>query len=56
MANGGSNVDLATQATNLSDARLMYNANAAVISITNDMYGSLLDIFDNQDSDQDGNS
>ncbi|MGA3068123.1 MAG: flagellar basal body protein [Tepidisphaeraceae bacterium] len=52
----GDNGDLALQMSNLSNARNLYNANAAVVNITNQMYGSLLDMMDNeddQDSDQD---
>lgn len=39
--------DLATQMTNLSQAKMLYGANAAVIRAGDRMIGSLLDIFDN---------
>ena len=52
-ADGGSDVNLALKSTNLSNARNLYDANAMVVNITNQMYGSLLDIFDNQDQNGD---
>jgi flagellar basal body rod protein FlgG len=50
---GGSNINLAQQMTNLSSAQFLYNANAAVISITNQMYGNLIDVIDNASDDDD---
>jgi flagellar basal-body rod protein FlgC len=44
----GSNVDLTTQAVNLSQAKFLYDANAAVVNAQSQMIGSLLDIFDNE--------
>ena len=41
------NVNLATQMANLGQERLLYDANAAVIVANQQMFGSLLDIFDN---------
>jgi len=43
----GNNVDLATQMVNLGQEKLLYDANAAVIRADQQMFGSLLDIFDN---------
>ena len=43
----GSNVDLATEAVNLIQSRLLYSANAVVIKTADQMYGSLLNILDN---------
>jgi flagellar basal-body rod protein FlgC len=51
----GSNVDLATQAINLTQANFLYDANAAVVNAQSQMIGSLLDIFDNQSTDQNQN-
>jgi flagellar hook-associated protein FlgK len=45
--------DLANQLVNLKQASLMYDANAMVIRTTDQMYGSLLNILDNQNSNQD---
>lgn len=42
----GSNVDLANEAVNLTRARLLYSANAALVRIGNRITGSLLDITD----------
>ncbi|MDP9174935.1 MAG: flagellar basal body protein [Planctomycetota bacterium] len=50
----GSGTDLATELTNLSQATLLYKANAAVLKTADQMFGSLLDIFDNQKNDSDG--
>jgi len=44
-----SNVDLATEEANLDKARMLYNANAMVVKMTDQMYGNLIDILDNQD-------
>ncbi|HWE01257.1 MAG TPA: flagellar basal body protein [Tepidisphaeraceae bacterium] len=41
----GSNVDLATQLVDLSQARHLYDANAAVIKVADQTTGSLLDIL-----------
>lgn len=41
----GSNVDLTTQAVNLIQSRQLYTANAMVIKVSDQMYGSLLDIL-----------
>ena len=41
----GSNVDLATQLVNLSQAKNLYDANAAVINVANQTTGTLLDIL-----------
>jgi flagellar hook protein FlgE len=46
---GTSNIstdDLATQMTNLQQAKFTYDANAEVVKVQSQMYGSLLDIFD----------
>lgn len=42
----GSNVDLATQAINLTRASILYSANAAVVRVGEKVTGALLDIFD----------
>ena len=42
----GSNVDLATESVNLIREKALYASNAAVVKTANEMYGSLLDIFD----------
>src|SRR5665213_1568454 len=41
----GSNVDLATQLVNLSQAKNLYDANAMVIKVANQTTGTLLDIM-----------
>ena len=43
----GNNVDLATQMVSLGQEKILYDANAAVIRVDQQMFGSLLDIFDN---------
>jgi flagellar hook protein FlgE len=48
----GSNVDLASEMMNLTRAKLLYAANAAVIRVGQQMTGALLDMFDNQDHEQ----
>jgi flagellar hook protein FlgE len=45
----GANVDPATELVNLTRAKLLYSANAAVIRVGQQMTGSLLDMFDNED-------
>jgi flagellar basal-body rod protein FlgC len=45
----GQSVDLPTEFENLTRAKLLYTANAALVSIYQRMTGSLLDMFDNQD-------
>ena len=45
----GSNVDLGSEMINLTRAKLLYSANAAVLRVGEQMTGSLLDMFDNQD-------
>ena len=49
-------VDLATQSVQEKTALLMYDANAAVIRVTDQMYGSLLNVLDtqNQNVNSDG--
>ena len=42
----GSNVDCASEAINLTRAKLLYTANAAVIRIGDRMTGTLLDMID----------
>lgn len=42
----GSNVDLTRESIHLVQAKVQYNANAAVISVADRMFGSLLDIMD----------
>ncbi len=44
----GSNVDLAHEMINLTRAKLLYTANAAVLKIGQKTTGTLLDILDNQ--------
>ena len=50
-ANGGqrNNVDLAKQAVNLIQEKTLYNANAVVLRTSDQMFGTLLDIFDIHD-------
>jgi flagellar basal body rod protein FlgG len=50
------NVNLPDQMIDLTKAKILYNANAAVISISDQMYGTLLNVLDNQDSDGDGDN
>jgi flagellar hook protein FlgE len=45
----GSNVDLGSELINLTRAKLLYSANAAVVKVGQRMTGALLDMFDNQD-------
>ena len=45
----GSHVDLASEMINLTRAKLLYSANAAVLMVGQRMTGALLDMFDNQD-------
>jgi flagellar hook protein FlgE len=52
-AGGANNVNLADQLVDLTKAKILYNANAAVISISDQMYGTLIDVLDNDDSDDD---
>lgn len=42
----GSNVDLANEMVNLTRAKLLYRANAAVLKTADQMTGNLLDILD----------
>lgn len=42
----GSNVDLATEAVNLTKAKNLYTANAMVVKVGYQMTGTLLDMFD----------
>jgi flagellar hook protein FlgE len=42
----GSNVNFAGELLNMTRARLLYSANAAVIKVGQQMTGSLLDMFD----------
>jgi len=51
----GQAVDPATAFTNFRQAALIYGANAMVVKMADQMYGSLLDILDTDDrsSDQD---
>ncbi len=49
-----SNVDLSSEMVNLTRAQLLYSANAAVIRVGQKMTGALLDMFDNQDHQNDG--
>lgn len=44
----GSNVNLASEMINLTRAKLLYSASAAVLMVGQRMTGSLLDMFDNQ--------
>jgi flagellar basal body rod protein FlgG len=50
------NVNVDAQLVDLTKARILYNANAAVISISDQMYGTLINVLDNQDSDNDGDN
>src|SRR5580704_8389660 len=49
----GSNVDLGAEMINLTRAKLLYSANAAVLMVGERMTGALLDMFDNQDQQYD---
>jgi flagellar hook-associated protein FlgK len=46
-------VDLATQMVNLRRSAIMYDANAMVVMTQDQMYGSLLNVLDNQNQNQD---
>jgi len=48
----GKSVDLASEFVNLKQAALTYGANALVVKTSEQMYGSLLDILDNQNQDE----
>jgi flagellar hook protein FlgE len=48
----GQPVDLANEMTSLTTDRLLYNANAAVLRASEHMSGTLLNILDNQNHDQ----
>lgn len=49
----GSNVDVSTQAVDLTREKLLYNANAAVVKTADQMLGTLMNMFD---TDHDGDS
>ncbi len=44
----GKGVDLATEEVNTIQAKTMYRANATVVKVADQMYGSLLDIMDHR--------
>jgi flagellar basal body rod protein FlgG len=44
----GQSVDPVSEFVNLKEVALMYGANAMVVKMATQMYGSLLDILDNQ--------
>jgi|HubBroStandDraft_1064217.scaffolds.fasta_scaffold81157_2 flagellar hook-associated protein FlgK len=50
---GESNMVLSNEFQNLAEERQFYDANAAVVSITDQMYGNLLDVVSNATSDSD---
>ena len=50
---GESNLVLSNEYKALANSRTLYDANAAVMSITDQMYGNLLDVVSNATSDSD---
>ncbi len=52
----GSDVDLTDQVVQLSKASMLYDANTAVLRMSNQMTGTLLDITADDDSNDDGDS
>ena len=52
----GSNVDLAAEQAKLDKAAVLYNANAMVVKMTDQMYGRLLDIMDDPNRQPDNNA
>jgi flagellar hook-associated protein FlgK len=51
----GQSLDLPRQWINLKQAALMYDANGIVIKTTDQMYGSLLNVLENQNDSYDQN-
>lgn len=45
----GRPVDLATETITQKNAALMYDANAVIVKVAENMYGSLLNVLDTQD-------
>jgi len=54
-SSSGGTVDLPKQLVNLKQAALMYDANGMVIRLTDQMYGSLLNILDDDGQTGDQN-
>jgi flagellar hook protein FlgE len=53
ISTSGNSADPTVAIISLRQSALMYGANAMVIRVQNQMYGSLLNVLDNQDPSQD---
>lgn len=53
---GSYSVDPVNQVISLGQAKILYDANAAVVKVADQMYGTLIDVLDNQNQNQNNNS
>jgi len=49
---GSYSLDPVNQTLSLGQARILYDANAAVVKVADQMYGTLIDVVDNQNQNQ----